>query len=232
MGSEYLCITTQRETCWIKITSIWYFEVYKRIVVVHYGDKSKEFYSSLNQLEKEFAHLGFIRIHRAYLVNFNYVETISSKEVILQNSVRLGVGRGRIREIMEACAKFSEMQADRLTQKAAQIVGVLVDGRKESMKQSAFLSRLIQELEFELCKNHYHMLLHFFDSAVESLESTATWMVEGMIIIGNNKNDNQAIRQHLKIPSISVPEDIPMTSWRDIKTKSKVAVKMLFEHVE
>ena len=90
------CAGEQRK---IIISQIYYFEVFNRIVTVYYRDGSFEFYSTLSRLEDSLASRGFVRVHRAYLVQERYISSIKQKEIVLFNGTTIPVGGKYINSI-------------------------------------------------------------------------------------------------------------------------------------
>ena len=90
------CAGEQRR---ILISQIYYFEVFNRIVTVHYRDGTFEFYSTLSRLEDSLARRGFVRVHRAYLVSERYIASIRQREITLLNGTTIPVGGKYINNI-------------------------------------------------------------------------------------------------------------------------------------
>ncbi len=90
------CAGEQRR---IVISQIYYFEVFNRIVTVHYRDGSFEFYSTLSRLEDSLARRGFVRVHRAYLVSERYIASIKQKEITLFDGTTIPIGGKYINNI-------------------------------------------------------------------------------------------------------------------------------------
>lgn len=57
--------------------------------------------SSLSDLEQQMLPLGFIRIHKGFLVNYRYVQKITSRSVLLDTGDSLPVGRDRLKTARE-----------------------------------------------------------------------------------------------------------------------------------
>lgn len=89
------------ETRVINLSSIRYFEVFKRLTTVYYGDSTFSFYSPLAKLSEELEGKNFIRIHRAYLVNSEYIAKKTMREVTLRDGTVLPAGRNYIKKIKE-----------------------------------------------------------------------------------------------------------------------------------
>ena len=78
----------------IPIQSIYYFEVFQRIITVHYDNNEQfEFYSSIGKLEITVLPKGFLRIHRSYIVSVSQIKTFNSTSLTLMNGKELPVGR-------------------------------------------------------------------------------------------------------------------------------------------
>ena len=90
------CAGEQRR---IIISQIYYFEVFNRIVKVHYRDGTFEFYSTLWKLEDSLARRGFVRVHRAYLVSQRFIATFKRNEITLTDGTKIPVGGKYINKI-------------------------------------------------------------------------------------------------------------------------------------
>ena len=72
----------------VKIDDIIYAEVFNRKVVIHKIDEMIEYYGKMSDLEAV-AGDNFFRIHRAYLINFKYVEKYDASTVYLEKGTAL-----------------------------------------------------------------------------------------------------------------------------------------------
>lgn len=81
------------KTSVIPVYQIAYFEIWKRIVTVHYDDgKTANFYASMEQLENKFSGKYFVRVHRSYLVNLSYIEMFHHQRLQLKTGEVIPVG--------------------------------------------------------------------------------------------------------------------------------------------
>lgn len=81
------------KTTVIPIEQISYFEIWKRLVTVHYdADKTAKFYSSMEQLEQYFSGRDFVRSHRSYLVQLSYITVIHSQSLELKTGELIPIG--------------------------------------------------------------------------------------------------------------------------------------------
>ena len=105
---KYVLIKGVSDHVSVAIDSIRYVESRKHICIVHYGQSGEcELVSSLQKVEAALAPYRFVRIHRSYLVNTEYVERFNYRCCTLRDGTELPVGRQRYRELrraMEAAA--------------------------------------------------------------------------------------------------------------------------------
>ena len=81
------------KTTAIPIGEISYFEIWKRLVTVHYDtDKTAKFYGSMEQLEQQLSDKDFVRSHRSYLVQLSYITSIYSQELELKTGQMIPLG--------------------------------------------------------------------------------------------------------------------------------------------
>lgn len=77
----------------IAMKDISYFEIIKRVVKVHYcNEKVFCFYGKMDDLEQKLTGKEFIRVHRSYIVNLNYVTKFQSQSVVLKTEKIIPIG--------------------------------------------------------------------------------------------------------------------------------------------
>jgi len=110
---ENILFTAGGEYRNVAVNSIRYFVIYKKIVTVHYADhQTFEFYCpSLEKIEKQLEFLGFIRIHRGYLVSLSKIIYCSYDMVLLDNQEELPIGRKYYPLLKEALRNTKETSA-------------------------------------------------------------------------------------------------------------------------
>lgn len=77
----------------IKLKDIYYFEVEKRIVTVHYGGGRFCFNSTMEQVSKQLQGKNFLRLHRSFIVSFDAIEKIQYDSVFMKNGDMVPIGR-------------------------------------------------------------------------------------------------------------------------------------------
>jgi len=113
---ENILFTAGGEYRNVAINSIRYFDIYKKIITVHYADNNDnqtfEFYCpSLEKVEKQLEGLGFIRIHRGYLVSLSKIIHCSYDMVLMDNQEELPIGRKYYPLLKEALRNTKETSA-------------------------------------------------------------------------------------------------------------------------
>lgn len=81
--SRFLLVKNGGLSTRVLLDDIIYAEVFNRKVTLHGREGDLEYYGKLSELEK-IAGESFFRPHRAYLVNFKYVERYNATEIVLE----------------------------------------------------------------------------------------------------------------------------------------------------
>lgn len=90
----------------ISIHEISYFEIWKRVVTVHYNKgQTAQFYTSMEQLEKKLADKNFVRTHRSYLVHLPYITLFQQQRLQLKTGEYIPIGITYAQSVKK---KFSE----------------------------------------------------------------------------------------------------------------------------
>ncbi|WP_068780687.1 LytR/AlgR family response regulator transcription factor [Paenibacillus sp. GM2] len=91
----------------IPIKDIAYFEIWKRIVTVHYSkNKSLEFYSTMEQLGMQLAGKNFVRVHRSYLVNLRYITWFHQNSLVLKTGENIPIGVTYMKDVRKTFADY------------------------------------------------------------------------------------------------------------------------------
>lgn len=81
------------ETGVIPVNQISYFDIWQRLVTVHYDDgKTAKFYGTMEQLETNFRKKNFVRAHRSYLVHLSYITMFRHQSLLLKTGETVPVG--------------------------------------------------------------------------------------------------------------------------------------------
>ncbi len=91
-------VTELGDVC-IKLKEIIFAEIYNHTLTIHTKNRELEICKTLDDFEKEIGDLGFIRVHKSYLVNYRYIRSFSGKNVVLDNNKEIPVSKRRIKDV-------------------------------------------------------------------------------------------------------------------------------------
>ncbi|CAA9196064.1 Transcriptional regulatory protein YpdB [Flavobacterium bizetiae] len=93
IGGDTIYIKEGHEQTKVKLHEILYLEALKDYTLVITDKKRHCVLSSIGNLLKEDHFQSFIRIHRSYAVQKQFIQKINSTEIILNNNVAIPIGR-------------------------------------------------------------------------------------------------------------------------------------------
>lgn len=103
---NYIIIKNKSNTYKINSNEITYIEVQKKDMLIHTINKNFEVRYSLEKIEKDLNLDQFVRCHKSFIVNLNYVENIKSNIAILESGEEIPVSRYRYKDVRTKFLKF------------------------------------------------------------------------------------------------------------------------------
>lgn len=103
---KYMMIQSKGSHIKVYLRDIVYAEVYNRKVIIHTRNTDIEYYGKLQDLSDR-AGKDFFRTHRAYLVNFRYVERYDAKCITLENGTAL-IAKKNYPEFVKQYLKYNQ----------------------------------------------------------------------------------------------------------------------------
>lgn len=97
----------QGKTMSVKFHEIVYIEVFGHYTTMHTVTQEFEILKTLSAIEKQLQHKGFVRTHKSFLVNCNYIFSVEKNCVILNTGQEIPLSRHRINDVKEALITFS-----------------------------------------------------------------------------------------------------------------------------
>lgn len=88
----------------VPVENILYLESDHRMMVMHlinHARKFFQFYASITQMETTLSPIGFLRIHKSYLVNMEYIELLQYGKVRLKGPIELPVSKMNYPELKQ-----------------------------------------------------------------------------------------------------------------------------------
>lgn len=92
----------------VDIDDIIYFEIRNRIITIEYVGGSLEFYETISEVEEKLAKYNFIKVHRSYLVNPEYIFKLSSSKIELKDGRWIPVSKLRFKSIKQEFMSYIE----------------------------------------------------------------------------------------------------------------------------
>ena len=85
---------------WIDVNEVLYIEGSGHTIFMQMANRERhQLYGSLKSLEERLSPIGFVRIHKNYLVNAKCVKEIGNRTALLWNGTELDIGKNRRKEI-------------------------------------------------------------------------------------------------------------------------------------
>ncbi len=99
--AEQLKFTTRSKVIVLKRRQIQYIEGSGNYQFVYINGQKEpvEIKMTMDKLEEALEPVGFIRVHKGYLVNYLYIQKIESNRVTLKNGTELPLGRSKVKEV-------------------------------------------------------------------------------------------------------------------------------------
>lgn len=77
----------------IPTKEISHFDIWKGQITVHYGDQETfHLWMTMEEIEKQLAGKGFVRIHRSFVVNLAYIDSFQNRSILLSTGESVPVG--------------------------------------------------------------------------------------------------------------------------------------------
>lgn len=102
---EVILVRTRERSVAVHTQEILYVESRGKKVELHTMKEMLEFYSSMNELERQLGS-GFFRCHRGYLVNMSCIAEYDSESIQLSNGKMVYMSREKYKDFVKAYMKF------------------------------------------------------------------------------------------------------------------------------
>lgn len=97
----------------IPINTILYFISDRRLIELHAKDGSVyRFYRKMSEVEKLIAEKStmFLRVHKSYLINMNYIKVFQSDEITMQDNNVFPISSRKQKEVIEKYMRFAKQE--------------------------------------------------------------------------------------------------------------------------
>lgn len=107
LQSEFLLLKTPLGEVVRAVNRIKYFEVKGHNVTAFFDDTEERVSGTMKEYEERLKDVGFIRIHKSFLVNFRFIESVGKTTVTLTDGTTLLLSRNRVAETKRKMMIFS-----------------------------------------------------------------------------------------------------------------------------
>ncbi|MDO4169301.1 MAG: LytTR family DNA-binding domain-containing protein [Lachnospiraceae bacterium] len=101
-----ICISQGKEMYRIFLDEIYYAESIVRKVKLYCNHSTLEFYMKMNDLEEKLKEDHFIRCHKSFIVNMQYIRFVDGNNIILLNGQKIPISRNRRAETKEMVFQY------------------------------------------------------------------------------------------------------------------------------
>lgn len=85
----------------IAVSDIQYFEVFKRMIVIHTTTNKYEFYGKISDIENDERLIGFVKPHKSYYINLAFIDHIEIDTIIMNNNEKVLLSRNYKQSVTE-----------------------------------------------------------------------------------------------------------------------------------
>ena len=103
---RYSFYTRDRGLISLEINKIIYLESILRKITLYTSNQQYTYYANLKEEEDKLTDFNFIRIHKGYLVNMEYIQRINKSNIVLKNSMILPLSEHRLKAVFDSFTSF------------------------------------------------------------------------------------------------------------------------------
>lgn len=105
--NKTLVLKNASELKLISVKDVLFVESRNKQMIVHFGNNETfSFYSTLEKVLVELKEHNFVRIHKTYIINLNYVKGLKKQSLLLDENVEIPIGRKYVRDIKELFSHY------------------------------------------------------------------------------------------------------------------------------
>ncbi|NLE24546.1 MAG: response regulator [Clostridiaceae bacterium] len=90
----------------LEIDRIMYLESILRKIILYTSNHQFTYYANLKEEEAKLTKYNFIRIHKGYLVNMEYIQRINKSNIVLKNNMVLPLSEHRLKVVFDSFTSF------------------------------------------------------------------------------------------------------------------------------
>lgn len=104
--SRYIEVTANYQSQRIPLVNIQYVEVFGKVTLLHLDTSIVKTYMPLDEIERKLGGIPFLRCHRCYIVNMNYVDDLREQSFLMRNGDSVPIRKNGRAEVKLTMARF------------------------------------------------------------------------------------------------------------------------------
>lgn len=105
---DSIVIETSKSNFYIEPSKIYYIECCNKTLNIFTENACIPITYKLSDMEKKLENYGFIRTHKGYLVNYNYIFSINRSDILLDNKKLIPVSKYRLEEVKQKFRRLTQ----------------------------------------------------------------------------------------------------------------------------
>lgn len=106
LSDKYIEVISDRMTVRVPLRGLIYAEVFGNVTLLHTVTGIIKTYMSMDELISVLGNDMFLRCHRSYIVNMNYIDGLEASNFIMKNSDRIPIRRQDRQEMKQRYAEY------------------------------------------------------------------------------------------------------------------------------
>lgn len=107
-NNQYFIFTNENGLNKIPLENIYYFESNLRTIYLKSKEGPFSFTGKISEIEAQLKSLGFVRVHKSYIVNLKYVCNLFREFILLENSDQILLSKHRRKEVSQQLMNYME----------------------------------------------------------------------------------------------------------------------------
>lgn len=108
VGNTTRIFPTYKGNVRVRLKDIVYADVLDHRLTIYIGNKELNVYMTMDELDKRINKFGFIRVHKSFLVNYRFIDSIYGNDVILNNEIKIPLSKKRAKEVKNRLCQLAK----------------------------------------------------------------------------------------------------------------------------
>jgi len=105
-NARFIEVKSGGQSLRLPLPKVLYVEMLDKVATIHTTEGAVRTYTPMEEIERQLGGRPFLRCHRAYIVNMNYVEDIDKNDIVMRGGARAPLRKNGRKEIRAALSDF------------------------------------------------------------------------------------------------------------------------------